>query len=350
LYVDYTGVAVSRGDHLVKLYSPDLVVTQRELLQAMGSNARATGSAKELTTETLRSVEEKLRLLGLLPEQIEEIKELGVPTAQITVHSPTTGVVIHKNANEGMYVDKGTRIYTIANLDQVWVHLDAFESDLPWLLYGEEVEFTSESYPGDIFIGKIVFISDVLDEQTRTVRVRLNVPNKDRKLKPGMFVRALAKSTVARGGRVMDDSLAGKWTSPMHPEIIKDQPGKCDICGMDLVPVETFFFNKQSDSLAPLVIPYSAALVIGKRAIVYVSVGTKKEPKFTGREISLGPRAGDYYIVRHGLTEGEQVVVSGNFRIDADLQLKGKQSMMFQVPTRVAPVRMPEVSKPFAGG
>jgi Cu(I)/Ag(I) efflux system membrane fusion protein len=111
-----------------------------------------------------------------------------------------------------------------------------------------------------------------------------------------------------------------------------------------------FFFNKQSDSLAPLVIPYSAALVIGKRAIVYVSVGTKKEPKFTGREISLGPRAGDYYIVRHGLTEGEQVVVSGNFRIDADLQLKGKQSMMFQVPTRVAPVRMPEVSKPFAGG
>jgi len=331
LFVDYTGVPVKRGDHLVYLYSPDLVVAQQELLQAERAASRAIGSSAEMAQSTLKSVEDKLMLLGLLPEQIAEIKQRGTPSDHMTIYAPVGGVVVHMNATEGMYVKTGTHIYTIADLSTVWVYLDAYESDLPWLRYGQRVEFHSESYPGEIFRGEIVFIDPVLDETTRTVKVRLNVDNSEGKLKPGMFVRAEAKSRVARGGQVLDSTMAGKWISPMHPEIIKDGPGQCDICGMDLVPVEEYFptlTTSSIEAMAPLVIPVSAPLITGKRAVVYVQIGTPEAPKFEGRDVLLGTRAGDQYIVRHGLKEGELVVVAGNFRIDADLQIKGRASMM----------------------
>ena len=95
--------------------------------------------------------------------------------------------------------------------------MDAYESDLAWLRYGQEVEFTTEAYPGEVFRGRIAFIDPVLNEDTRTVKVRVNVPNEDGRLKPEMFVRAIVQSDIAAGGRVLDASLAGKWISPMHP-------------------------------------------------------------------------------------------------------------------------------------
>ena len=105
----------------------------------------------------------------------------------MTIYSPASGIVIHKHAQEGMYVKTGTKIYTIADLSQVWVQLDAYESDLIWLRYGHHVEFTTESYPGEVFKGTISFIDPILNEATRTVKVRINVPNPAMKLKPGMF-------------------------------------------------------------------------------------------------------------------------------------------------------------------
>ncbi len=330
LYVDYTGVRVREGDHLVSLYSPELIVAQQELLLAHRAAQRdeERGEAQRATAQ-VELAEEKLRLLGLLDRQIEEIKQRGTPSDHLTIYAPTGGVVVERHATEGMYVDTGTKIYTIADLSQVWVFLDAYESDVPWLRFGQEVEFTTETYPGEVFRGRIAFIDPVLNEETRTVQVRVNVPNPDGKLKPGMFVRALARSRLAQGGRVFDSSLAGKWISPMHPEIVKDGPGQCDICGMDLVPAEELgFVAPEQPEEAPLVIPATAPLITGQRAVVYVRLTVEGEPVYEGREVVLGPRAGDFYLVRRGLQEGELVVTRGNFKIDSALQIQAKPSMM----------------------
>jgi len=113
----------------------------------------------------------------------------------------------------------------VVDLSVVWVFLEAYESDIPWLRYGQQVEFTAEAYPGEIFKGRVAFIDPILDDATRTVKVRVNVPNAEGKLKPGMFVRAAVRSRVAAGGKVFDPSLIGKWISPMHPQIVKDGHG-----------------------------------------------------------------------------------------------------------------------------
>ncbi|MBW8036015.1 MAG: efflux RND transporter periplasmic adaptor subunit [Planctomycetes bacterium] len=334
LYVDYTGVSVNKGDHMVKLYSPELIGAQEELLQALEAvkNIQETelGIMREMTESTVKSVREKLRLWGVTPEQIAEIEKSGKVSDHMTIYAPTSGIVIHKNAQEGMYVQTGTKIYTIADLSKIWVKLDAYESDLQWLRYGQEMEFTTIAYPGQIFKGTISFIDPILNDRTRTVKIRVNVQNPDGKLKPGMFVKAIVRSQVAGGGRIMDAGLAGKWICPMHPEIIKEASGQCDTCQMPLVQTEDLGYISDDPSLTekPLVIPVTAALVTGSRAIVYVQLPNTEKPIYEGREIALGPRAGDYYLVRSGLSEGELVVVKGNFKIDSSLQIMAKPSMM----------------------
>lgn len=116
----------------------------------------------------------------------------------------------------------------------------------------------------------------------------------------------------------------------MHPSVIKNEPGQCDICGMTLVKTESLGYvsAEPKDSEKPLVIPVTAALVTGTRAVVYVEVPNADKPTYEGREIVLGPRAGDYYIVRNGLEEGQRVVTRGNFKIDSALQIQAKPSMM----------------------
>ncbi len=334
LYVDYTGVPVKKGDHMVYLYSPELLSAQEELIQAIQAAGKVEQSESSLMRKTAQATvaaaREKLRLWGLTPEQIAEIENRSEPSDHMTIYAPAGGIVVHKNAQEGMYVQTGTRIYTIADLSVVWVRLDAYESELMWLRYGQPVEFTTESYPGEVFTGTIAFIDPILDETTRTVKIRVNVPNADMRLKPGMFVRAVVRAQVATAGRVMDIALAGKWICPMHPDVIKDSAGDCDICGMPLVRTESLGYvgvtPRQADR--PLVIPASAALITGTRAVVYVELPTEEKPTFEGREIVLGPRAGDYYLVRHGLQEGERVVTKGSFKLDAELQIQAKPSMM----------------------
>ena len=334
LYVDYTGVSVSKGDHMVYMYSPELLSAQEELLQAVKSAQRIkpdnSDIVRDMTAGTLDAAREKLRLLGLSAEQIAEVEKRGSATDHITIYAPISGIVVHKNALEGMYVKTGTRIYTVADLSHVWVKLDAYESDLSWLRFGQQVEFTTVSVPGEVFKGTVSFIDPVLDPVTRTVKIRVDVPNNDGKLKPEMFVKAIVRANVAAGGKVMDPKLAGKWICPMHPSVIKDEPGNCDICGMPLVKTESLGYvsAEPKDSEKPLVIPVTAALVTGTRAIVYVDVPNADKPKYEGREIVLGPRAGDYYIVRNGLEEGQRVVTKGNFKIDSALQIQAKPSMM----------------------
>lgn len=330
LFVEFEGVEVKAGDHMAYIYSEELYTAQEELVSALKLEADQSLSRFSGTLDLAEAAREKLRLLGVTEKQIEEIKQRAKPTTHLTIYSPAAGIVVEKHREEGDRVRTGDRIYTVADLDHLWVQMDAYESDLPWLRYGQDVKFSTEAYPGEVFHGRVAFIDPVLDEATRTVKVRVNVPNKDGRLKPEMFVRATVKSKIAAGGRVLDSTLAGKWISPMHPEIVKDEPGDCDVCGMPLVRAETLGYvtAEPSDMAKPLVIPISAALLTGTRAIAYVQVPDAEEPTYEGREIVLGPRAGDYYLVKAGLKEGELVVTNGNFKLDSALQISAKPSMM----------------------
>jgi Cu(I)/Ag(I) efflux system membrane fusion protein len=332
LYVDFTGTQVNKGDHMVYLYSPELLSAQAELLQAVKAAGNFKAGSSELIRRsvlaTLEAAREKLRLLGLTREQIEEIEKTAKPVDHLTIYAPMGGIVIHKNATEGVYIDTGTPIYTVADLSSLWIKLDAYESDLPWIRYGQEVEFTTEAYPGEVFKGRISFIDPFLNAKTRTVKLRVNVDNSEGKLKPEMFVRAVVRSRVAGSGRVMAAEMAGKWICPMHPSVVKTEAGSCDICEMDLVTTESLGYVVDSPNEAPLAIPASAPLITGTRAVVYVQVPGAEKPTYEGREIVLGARAGDYYIVKSGLAEGEIVVTNGNFKIDSALQIQAKPSMM----------------------
>lgn len=333
LYVDYTGVEVRQGDHMVYIYSPELYSAQQELILAVRSaqeRGREPDTQSRLGIDLAESSREKLRLLGLTDDQIHEIEQQERPSSHLTIYAPIGGIVVEKLKKEGDYVQTGEQIYTVADLSQVWVQLDAYESDFTWIRYGQEVEFATEAYPGEIFTGRVAFIDPILDDRTRTKKVRVNLANPEGKLKPNMFVRGVARSQVAAGGRVVEPELAGKWISPMHPEIVKDEPGECDICGMPLVRAESLGFVSSEDLLteAPLVISSSAVLWTGTRAIVYVEVPESEQPIYEGREVVLGPRAGDDYLVRSGLSEGELVVTRGNFKIDSALQIQARPSMM----------------------
>ena len=319
LFVDYTGIRVEKGDHLAVVYSPELLSAQTELLTAKKfDNQKAVEVARD-----------KLRLWGFSEKRISEIESSGKTSDQLMMDAPMAGIVTHKNVNEGDYVQTGTPFFRIADLDEVWVLLDAYESDTPWLRFGQEIAFTTESIPGRTFDGRISFIFPELDPSTRTVAVRVNVPNQEELLKPGMFVSGIVHAKVAGAGQVLDPSLAGKWISPMHPEVVKDGPGQCDVCGMDLVPAEKLGYVADKDlSEPPMVIPVSAVLHTGKRSVVYVEVPDTEQPTFEGREILIGPRAGDQYIVAAGLKPGERVVAQGGFVIDSALQIQAKKSMM----------------------
>lgn len=336
LFVDYTGVEVRKGDHLAEIYSPELLVAQQELILAQDAVNAMTDATSQAVRRTnnllLQTSKDKLRLLGLTPEQIETIATSGEPTDHITLYAPTAGIVTERAVSEGSYVKEGDRLYTLADLSRVWLMLDAYESDLPWLRYGQPVSFKVESFGDEVFAGQIAFISPVLDEKTRTVRIRVNVDNTDGRLRPGMFARGTVQSRISSGEKVVSYELAGKWISPMHPEIIKDGPGVCDICGMKLVRVEDLGYATLAadDIEPPLVVPASSVLRTGERGVVYVQTGTKEQPKFEGRVVQLGPAGDGYLIVTEGLAEGELVAVRGNFLIDSALQIQAKPSMMNQ--------------------
>ncbi|QJB57024.1 efflux RND transporter periplasmic adaptor subunit [Pseudodesulfovibrio sp. zrk46] len=293
MYVDYTGGLVKKGQPMVSVYSPELLTAQAELIQAVKAMRDLKDSKLDLVknsaARTEEAAREKLRLLGLTKAQIDKVVQNGRPSDHITLYAPQGGVVIRKDVNEGQYVKTGASIYSIADLSSLWVVLEAYESDLPWIGLGQQVEFQTEAYPGKVFKGKVVYIDPLVNEKTRTVRVRLEVSNRDGSLKPGMLVRA----TQQKGG------------------------------------------EKDNDSDSPLVIPASAPLITGKRAVVYVA-NPDKDGAFEGREVVLGPKAGNYYIIKSGLKEDELVVTKGNFKIDSAIQIVAKPSMMNPSSTSAA--------------
>lgn len=271
LYINFTGEAIKQGQLMATLYSPELLTAQQELLEA----AKLTDFQPLL----LEAAKEKLRHWKMSDDQINKILDSGKVSPRVNIYANTGGVVVSKNINQGDYITQGTVLFTISNLSKLWVIFDAYERDLPLLKVGDQLEYTLQGTPGKVHKGKIAFINPMIDVTTRTAKVRVEVDNSDRNLKPEMYATA-------------------HITGPLEE------------------------YNKE------MVIPKSAVLWTGKRSIVYVKQPNTSTPAFRLREIVLGPLLGDNYVVLSGLGNGEEIVTHGVFTVDASAQLEGKTSMM----------------------
>ncbi len=282
LFVDQTGVPVRAGEPMAEVYAPALVAAQQELLTSLAAlealPPTASPSHRRGAEALVAAAQDKLRLLGLSAEQVDEVARRGTVLDRVILVAPVGGIVLARMATLGMTVELGERLYTVADLSQVWVQLEVHEREVAWVRRGQPVTVQVMADPGEVWRGAVAFVSPWVEEATRTVRVRVEVPNPGGRLKPGMFV-----------------------TGEVQPPVGEREE---------------------------LVIPATAALLTGRRAVVYVQLPGQQEPTFEAREVVLGPRVGDEVVVREGLSVGEVVVVRGNFKIDSELQIRGRPSMM----------------------
>ncbi|MCB8995504.1 MAG: efflux RND transporter periplasmic adaptor subunit [Bacteroidales bacterium] len=271
LLVNFTGEEVKKGQVIAQIYSPELITAQEELLEAV--------KMKDMQPRILEAAREKLRQWKLSDNQIAEIENSGNPKAVFDVYATVSGIVISRRVNVGDYISQGSPLFEIADLSSVWAMFDAYESDLPWIRKGDKISFTLQSLPGKSFSGTVSFIDPVINPQTRVARVRMDISNPAKILKPEMFATGIIKAQLETSG------------------------------------------NK-------LIIPQSAVLWTGTRSIVYIKLPDTDEPAFISREVTLGPALTNSYVVLSGLKEGEEIVTNGTFSVDAAAQLNGKPSMM----------------------
>lgn len=319
LFVDYTGVEVKQGDHLVEIYSPDLVVAQQEMLTALDSTHSAP-----LVESTTR----KLLRWGLTQQQVDELIRTKKIHERLTLFSPIQGTVIEKMVVQKAMVKPGEVLYRLANLESVWVYLDIYENELAWVQYGQKVELRTEAVPSQVFTGRVWFISPVLNEETRTVKVLLNISNAEHKLKPGMYVNALIRAALFADGKAAPTGVEGQWSCPMHPHVLQSHAGNCPICKMPLVKIgEGCAQIKPDVGQFVLTVPVTAVLDSGVRKLVYVEKG---QGQFVAVEVVTGSRTDDAYPVLSGLKEGDRVVTRGNFLIDSQFQIRGLPSLFYK--------------------
>ncbi|MGC8659666.1 MAG: efflux RND transporter periplasmic adaptor subunit [Desulfomonilaceae bacterium] len=319
VYIDFTGVEVKKGDPMVTIWSPTLIKTQVELFESIKSGD---------TEGIIRGAEEKLMQYGLTKEQIKRIRESRKPDLYITLRAPIGGVVMKKNAILGQFVNEGQEMFIINDLSHVWVQLDAYEQNMPWIRYGQNVNFTTAAVPGKTFAGKVIFIDPVLNMNTRTVNIRVDTYNPEFELKPHMFVNALLQVEIDESGKVINTDWRGKYICPFHPEEVSSTPGICPESKQPLRPASAYGYSESNNPVLPLVIPQTAVLYTGTRSLVYVEVPNQAQPTYEQREVLLGPKATDGYVIYRGLKEGERVVTKGNFQIDSSVQILGEPSMM----------------------
>lgn len=258
-------------------------------------------------------------------EEIEEVLKTKEVREFITIHAPAAGTVLEKNVVKGTHVNRGDTLYRLADLGSVWVHLDIYEYEIDWVRPGQEVKSIAESQPGKEFGGTVTFISPVLNEETRTIRVRVALPNPGGVLKPGMFVSASLQVGLLKSGQPAPTARAGKWTCPMHPEVIADSAGMCPKCSMPLEQFSGSGVPPSEDDLRVLAVPATAVLDSGTRTLAYV---LRSPGRFEQREIVVGSRSGDWLPVISGIAEGEQVAVRGGFLIDSQFQIRGLPSLL----------------------
>lgn len=330
LFADYTGVEVDKGDHLAVVYSPQLFSAQAEYVEARKTLEKTSNSTLEAVREAQKKLAEnsrqKLVELGMTDEQIKELEKTNKPESRLTIYTPIGGTVTEKLTEEGKYISAGEPIYRIANLTTVWLMLELYPEDASRVRFGQFVDAVLTSQPGRKLEGRIAFIDPTVDEKSRTVGVRVEFENESGELRPGDYAQATIQIPIGPQGDVYDEELAGKWISPMHPQVIEDEPGDCPICGMKLVPTERYgYADKPVPQVTSLIIPRSAVLMAGEHSVVYVET----EPgRFELRNVTLGPILRDEAVILEGVKPGEKVATSGNFLIDSQMQLAGKPSVI----------------------
>jgi len=351
LFADYTGVSVAKGDHLAVIYSPELFSAQVEYLEnrkALADSSTGLTAVRQAQQQFVINARLKLQELGLTEDQIRTLETSSKADSRQTIYSPQGGTVIEKLAVEGGYVKAGQPIYRIADLTTVWLKVELFPEDAARIRFGQLVEARLTSIPDQIFRGRVAFIDPTVNEKKRSVGVRVEFLNEDGQLRPGDYADAKIFVPVGQQGEVYDAELAGKWISPMHPQIIRDAPGPCPICGMDLVSTSKFgYAAEQIEQPSSMYVPRPALLMAGEDSVVYVETDSNR---FEIRPVTLGPLLQDRAIIIDGLQPGEKVATSGNFLIDSQMQLAGKPSLID--PTRAVarqqvrnePLGLPDVA------
>ena len=275
VFVDFTLQHVNEGDPLFSIYSPELVSTQEEYLLALKTAENLADSPFEHVSNGARSLFEatrrRLELFDITDEQIEQLEKSGQVQKNLIVYSPVNGHVTEKNAFPNMYVTPETRIYTIADYTRIWAYVEIYENEISYVRKGQPAVMRTVAYPGKAFHGNITYVYPHLNEKTRTMRVRLEFPNPDLKLKPGMYSN------------------------------IEIQ-----------VPLG-----------ATLAVPKSAVLRTGKRDLVFVDLGSGQMQL---RQVEIGATASGYYEILKGLKPGERVVSAANFLIDAESKVQGVEA------------------------
>lgn len=270
IFVDFTGKAVKKGEPLFTLYSPDLVATQEEYLLALRArDSLGSSSIKEIRAgaESLLDVtRQRLRLWDISEQEIDAIAATGRATRSLTVFSPVDGVVVKKDAARGMRVMPDRELYTIVDLSSVWILADVYEFELAQIRVGQNASI-SLSYDARQITGRVAWISPLLDEKTRTAKIRIELPNRDLALKPEMYANV---ELIIQGG-------------------------------------------------SKLAVPDQAVLDSGIRKIVFIDAG---QGRFAPREIKVGGKYDRYYEVLAGLSEGERILASAGFLLDSESRLQ----------------------------
>ncbi len=270
VFVDFVGKLVKKGEPLFTFYSPELVSTQREYLIARRGQEDLGDSPYPSVAEgadsLLRAARERLRLWDISGEQIQQLDQTGKVQRTLTIYSPINGFVMHRNLYEQVFVTPSMDLYQIADLSSVWVHVDIYQYEVPYAQLGQSATVRLSYFPGKVYTGRVTYVYPTLDPKSRTVKVRLEFPNLDFELKPGMFADVELKINYG---------------------------------------VQT-------------VVPSEAVLDSGMRQIVFVA---KPGGFFEPREVQVGARLANQYIVLAGLKPGETIVTSGNFLIDSESRL-----------------------------
>ena len=277
LFVDYTGQVVHKGQPLFTVYSPELLSTQDEYLLALRTQQKLKDSplpdVHEQAEELVQASRERLRLWMVSDQQLNELARRGKADSSLTIASQHTGYVIDKNVFKGMFVEPQTRLYTIADLSTVWMNADIYEYEVPFIKVGQTGKVTFTAYPGQPFYGRVSFIYPYLNPESRTVKVRLELPNPEMHLKPEMY--GDVEIHINRGYQVA--------------------------------------------------IPDQAVLDSGTRKMVFLVRG---KGLFEPREVKVGSKIGSLYEVQEGLEVGDRIVTSGNFLVDSESKLMASKDMM----------------------
>ena len=276
VFVNSIGRPVRKGEPLFTFYSPDLLASQDEYLLALRTQARLATSpldeAKANAASLVTSARERLRLWDLTDAQITALERRGKAEPVLTVYAPSSGIVLKREAVPGKYVEPGTTLYEVADLSRVWISADVYESEVAAVKLDQPISVSFSAYPGEIFRGSKVFIYPSLNTEARTVRVRFELPNPGLKLKPGMYGNVIL----------------------------------------------------QTDAVNALVVPKEAVLETGLRQLVFMDRG---EGRYEQRLVKLGRRSQDHVEVMEGLKDGDRIVTSANFLLDAESKLTSSSSM-----------------------